>query len=107
MKTQKVSVLDHTHLKDISLVSSTDLYYQFSKIKQIEAFYFGDRYKFKGPETPLKGLEEIETQVTIIPLTEIGNELANICGAKPIPDYVQELITDIKNVHKVTIEKIS
>ncbi|MGB7925568.1 MAG: DUF2806 domain-containing protein [Pyrinomonadaceae bacterium] len=79
-----VSFLSMLHLQAIGLVEMNNVYTTLYKDNPTNIFYFGKEYLVKPIK---KGSAQIKSRV----LTDIGQELAPICGAQADEEYLQAL----------------
>lgn len=97
-----------THFMSIGLVSSEAGMIKASSFTGRRISYFENQYVFDGPEPPQATgkFGPLELHGTTLRLTQIGQQLAKIAEAKPVPDFVDAISKDMQDNLKVSLVRV-
>jgi hypothetical protein len=95
---------DLLHFAAIGLVAqvpgTTVVTFSFNPGRPEVLDYFGKKFEVRASE------QSGSVATNVMPLTDVGSELARICGAQPRPDYMQATLAYLKD-SMLTIREIS
>lgn len=93
------------HFVSIGLLSSNTSLFHASSLTGMIIHYFDESYTFDGPPKPPsnRGIARLELHAIMRDFSQIGQELAQIAGAHPVPGFVQRIDEHLQKRVKVSL----